>query len=76
VSSLTIERLRAAEYEAALKCEDPDAVKTNLLKGAATGVGFLSQLWGIGFMFWWGKNLIYFQFVIQYIIHSTNFMFV
>lgn len=54
VASLAIERLRSTEYEAALNRENPLSVKTNLLKGLATGAGFLVQLWGMGLMFWWG----------------------
>jgi ATP-binding cassette subfamily B (MDR/TAP) protein 1 len=54
VASLTIEKLRTKEYSAALQREDPASVKTNLLKGLATGVGFLVQLWGMALMFWWG----------------------
>ena len=58
VASLAIEKMRSAEYSAALEREDPAAVKTNLLKGSATGIGFLIQLWGMGFMFWWGAWLL------------------
>lgn len=58
VASLTIEQLRTKEYTAALQREDPASVKTNLLKGLATGVGFLVQLWGMGLMFWWGGWLL------------------
>lgn len=58
VASLTIERVRTKEYAAALQREDPASVKTNLLKGLATGVGFLVQLWGMALMFWWGGWLL------------------
>lgn len=54
VASLTIEKVRTKEYAAALQREDPASVKTNLLKGLATGSGFLVQLWGMALMFWWG----------------------
>ncbi len=54
VASLTIEKMRAKEYADALDRENPASVKTNILKGLATGVGFLFQLWGMGLMFWWG----------------------
>ena len=58
VASLAIEKIRSAEYIAAINREDPAAVKTNLMKGSATGLGFLIQLWGMGFMFWWGAWLL------------------
>jgi len=58
VASLAIEKIRSSEYVAAIQREDPAAVKTNLLKGSATGLGFLIQLWGMGFMFWWGAWLL------------------
>ncbi len=54
VASLTIEKMRSKEYADALEKENPAGVKTNILKGLATGVGFLFQLWGMGLMFWWG----------------------
>jgi len=66
VASLAIERMRSAEYAAALKREDPDVIKANIFKGAATGLGFLIQLWGMGLMFWWGKK----NFI--YLLRSTN----
>mmetsp|Transcript_454 Transcript_454/g.660 ORF Transcript_454/g.660 Transcript_454/m.660 type:complete len:1344 (-) Transcript_454:155-4186(-) len=72
VASLAIERMRSAEYAAALKREDPDVIKANIFKGAATGLGFLIQLWGMGLMFWWGGwvlanygNFTYRQFLIS-----------
>jgi len=78
VSSLAIEPLRAAEYELALKREDPDVIKTNLLKGGATGLGFLTQLWGMGLMFWWGgwvlSNVDGFTFR-QYLISMFALLF-
>lgn len=72
VASLAIERMRSTEYAAALKREDPDVVKANIFKGAATGLGFLVQIWGMGFMFWWGGwilanygNFTYRQYLIS-----------
>jgi ATP-binding cassette subfamily B (MDR/TAP) protein 1 len=58
VASLAIEQMRADEYAAALRREDPSSVKTNLTKGLATGVGFLIQFWSMGLMFYWGGYLI------------------
>jgi ATP-binding cassette subfamily B (MDR/TAP) protein 1 len=54
VASLTIEKMRSEEYAKALLAEDPKSIMTNIKKGFATGIGFLFQLWGMGFMFWWG----------------------
>ena len=54
VASLSIEKMRSKEYADALERENPAGVKTNILKGLAVGVGFLFQLWGMGFMFWFG----------------------
>lgn len=54
VASLTIEKLRAQEYAAALEREDPASLKSNAMKGFATGLGFFIQLWGMALMFWWG----------------------
>jgi ATP-binding cassette subfamily B (MDR/TAP) protein 1 len=48
VSSLTIEEQRSAEYSEALRNEDPTPTRTNFIKGVATGVGQLIQMWGIG----------------------------
>jgi ATP-binding cassette subfamily B (MDR/TAP) protein 1 len=48
VSSLTVEELRSAEYAEALRNEDPTPIKTNFIKGIATGVGQFIQMWGIG----------------------------
>ena len=46
VAALTIEKRRSEEYLAALKREDPAALKTNIKKGATTGLGFFIQCWG------------------------------
>lgn len=54
VASLTIEKMRSKEYASALVREDPASIKTNVLKGFSTGLGFLIQLWGMALMFWWG----------------------
>jgi ABC-type multidrug transport system, ATPase and permease components len=54
VVSLSLEHVRLSEYIAALNRENPISVKSNLLKGLATGVGCLFQLWGLGLMYWWG----------------------
>ena len=54
VASLAIEKMRAVEYVNALQREDPASVKTNLIKGLATGAGFFIQMWGMALMFWWG----------------------
>jgi ATP-binding cassette subfamily B (MDR/TAP) protein 1 len=78
VASLAIQKMRAEEYENALKREDPVSVKTNLLKGAATGLGFLVQLWGMGFMFWWGGWVLqnYGNFTYrQYLISMFSLLF-
>lgn len=58
VVSLSIEKMRSGEYITALKREDPSSVKTNLIKGLATGLSFLIHFWSLGFMFYWGGYLI------------------
>ena len=58
VAALSIERMRANEYERAINLESPSSVKTNALKGVATGLGLISQMWGIALMFWFGAWLM------------------
>lgn len=58
VASLAIEQMRAKEYTEALEREDPDVIKTNVMKGVATGTGFAIQLWSTGFLFWFGGWLM------------------
>lgn len=58
VAALTIEKRRSEEYLAALKREDPAALKTNIKKGATTGLGFFIQCWGMALLFWWGGWLL------------------
>merc|ERR1712137_1253973 len=65
VASLAIQKMRAEEYE-------------NALKGEATGLGFLVQLWGMGFMFWWGGWVLqnYGNFTYrQYLISMFSLLF-
>lgn len=78
VASLAIERLRSTEYKAALNRENPVSVKSNMLKGLATGAGFLAQLWGMGLMFWWGGWVLsnYGNFTYrQYLISMFSLLF-
>ena len=58
VASLSIEKLRSSEYTNALRREDPSSIKTNLIKGLATGLSFLIHFWSLAFMFYWGGYLI------------------
>merc|ERR1711976_180863 len=58
VASLTIENMRSAEYAQALRAETSGSLKTNVLKGMASGFGQFSQLWGMALMFWWGGWLL------------------
>lgn len=58
VAALSIERMRAAEYEKAISMESPSSLKSNALKGFASGLGVFIQFWGIGLMFWWGGFLL------------------
>jgi ABC-type multidrug transport system fused ATPase/permease subunit len=46
VASLNIEKARSAQYVKALKAADPAPVKSNFIKGCATGVGQFIQMWG------------------------------
>mmetsp|Transcript_16711 Transcript_16711/g.38414 ORF Transcript_16711/g.38414 Transcript_16711/m.38414 type:complete len:263 (+) Transcript_16711:1850-2638(+) len=58
VASLTIEDTRAEEYDHALDNEDKNPLRTNLTKGAASGLGQFVQMWGMALMFWWGGWLL------------------
>jgi len=58
VASLTIEKMRTDEYARCLRAETAGSLKTNLLKGMASGFGQFSQLWGMALMFWWGGWLL------------------
>jgi ATP-binding cassette subfamily B (MDR/TAP) protein 1 len=78
VVSLSLEHLRSAEYVNALNHENPSSVKSNLLKGFATGAGCLSQLWGLGLMYWWGGWILsnYGNFTYrQYLISMFSLLF-
>jgi ATP-binding cassette subfamily B (MDR/TAP) protein 1 len=59
VASLTLEESRAAEYKEALAREDPFPVRTSIATGSGAGIGQFVQIWGMGFMFWWGGWLLY-----------------
>jgi len=59
VASLTIENKRFQEYSQALERDNSTSLVTNALKGGAIGLGFILQMWGMGFMFWWGAFLLY-----------------
>jgi len=54
VASMTIENIRFQEYGHALERDGSMSIKINALKGGAIASGFLFQMWGMGFMFWWG----------------------
>lgn len=58
VAALSIEQMRANEYERAINLESPSSLKSNALKGFASGLGVFIQFWGIGLMFWWGGWLL------------------
>ena len=58
VASLSIERMRSNEYVRAINMESPSSLKSNAMKGFASGLGVFVQLWGIGLMFWWGGWLL------------------
>lgn len=58
VASLNIEKERSAQYVKALHSENPTPVKTNFVKGCATGIGQFVQMWGLALMFWWGGWLL------------------
>mmetsp|Transcript_23996 Transcript_23996/g.35489 ORF Transcript_23996/g.35489 Transcript_23996/m.35489 type:complete len:1339 (+) Transcript_23996:92-4108(+) len=58
VASLTIEHIKSDEYASALQAEHTGSLKSNVLKGMASGFGQLSQQWGMGLMFWWGGWLL------------------
>lgn len=52
VASLTLEDERAAEYKRALAEEEFDSTWKNLVKGSASGIGQIMQMWGMALMFW------------------------
>jgi len=58
VASLTIEHIKSDEYANALQAEHSGSLKTHVYKGTASGFGQLSQMWGMGLMFWWGGWLL------------------
>lgn len=58
VASLSIERMRANEYIRAINLESPSSLKSNALKGFASGLGLFIQFWGMALMFWWGAWLL------------------
>jgi len=58
VASLTLESVRAREFEDALHAEEPAVVKSNFLKGLATGLGFFCQMWCMALLFWFGGWLL------------------
>jgi ABC-type bacteriocin/lantibiotic exporter with double-glycine peptidase domain len=58
VASLTLERQQAREYDQALDREDPHPLRSNFIKGLATGLGQLLQMWSMSLMFWWGGWLM------------------
>jgi ABC-type multidrug transport system fused ATPase/permease subunit len=59
VASLSIEEKRIANFEGALRRENPHPVRTNTVKGSAGGLAQIVQMWGIALMFWWGGYLLY-----------------
>jgi len=59
VASLTIEKQRSEEYKKALEQEHPDLVKSNIIRGATTGLGFATQMWCMALWFWWGGFLLW-----------------
>ena len=58
VASLTIEKKRSQQYAKALRAEDPTPIKTNFIKGCATGIGQFTQMWGLALLFWFGGWLL------------------
>lgn len=46
VASLTIEEQRMTEFESALRREDPQPIRTNIVKGSAGGLAQIVQMWG------------------------------
>ena len=58
VASLTLEEQQAREYSRALDREDPHPIRTNLIKGCASGLGQLLQMFGMSLMFFWGSYLM------------------
>lgn len=58
VASLNIEKKRSEQYAKALRAEDPTPVRTNFVKGCATGLGQFIQMWGLALLFWWGGWLL------------------
>jgi ATP-binding cassette subfamily B (MDR/TAP) protein 1 len=58
VASLTIEKKRSQQYLKALRAEDPTPIKTNFIKGCATGIGQFTQMWGLALLLWFGGWLL------------------
>lgn len=58
VASLAIEKTREREFDEALAAENAHPVRTNIVKGSASGLGQFVQMWGMALMFWWGGYLL------------------
>lgn len=58
VASLNIEKKRSKQYVKALRAADPTPIKTNFIKGCATGIGQFTQMWGLALLFWFGGWLL------------------
>lgn len=59
VASLNMETTRVFEFNTALVAGDPMPIRTNIVKGAASGLGQFVQMWGLALMFWWGGYLLF-----------------
>merc|ERR1712100_1010817 len=57
-ASLTLEKSRCQEFIAAMRREEPTPLRSNFIKGSASGLGQLCQYWTIALLFWWGGWLI------------------
>ena len=58
VASLSAEQERVHEFDAALRTEDPNSLRANVIKGSGSGLGQVVQMWGIALLFWWGGYLL------------------
>lgn len=59
VASLNLETTRVIEFDKALVAEDPMPIRSNIVKGSASGLGQFVQMWGLALMFWWGGYLLF-----------------
>ena len=58
VASLSAEQERVREFDTALIAEDPNSLRSNVIKGSGSGLGQFVQMWSTALLFWWGGYLL------------------